>query len=354
MATESDNKKIATTKTSHFATCQPQVSPVQPPAPPAPTPFPIFARSKNASQTATHLTVGGAPVLVEGSSMSVDSPANQPSQTAGGCIVTHAVKGKGNVTSASGTTTVGGKGVARTMDPVALNCTAPNMKIAQGTGALAEGAGAAAGEGGAEANAEADGSTNTAVPADKANTQTEGGASANRSPCEGGHPVAIESGFVIDDSVDLALPGVIPLTILRSYSSQRHRETGLLGKGGWVLSLEQWVVPEKDLLAVRLEDGRDAYFAPIGPGESWFHRREQLELFAERGPLGTRYRLWDLRRRLWRIFEPQVKGGEARLVAIADAFGNRLAHEYEGDRWCAWSTPPAASCGSCTIERSAT
>ncbi|HHH29536.1 MAG TPA: DUF4150 domain-containing protein, partial [Polyangiaceae bacterium] len=335
MSTESDKREIATTKSSHVATSQPQVSLVQPPPTPtgpAPTPFPIFARSENASGTSSKLTVGGAPVLVEGSSMDVDSPANQPSQSGGGCAVTHAVQGKGNVTMGSATTTVGGKGVARTGDMVALNCTAPNMKIAQGTGPLLEGAGGAGGKGGAGGDAETTAAGGEAQPSNEAKQEKAGASNGNPSPCVDGHPVAIESGFVVDDDIDLALPGAIPLTVERSYSSQRSDDVGLLGKGGWVLSLEQWIAPADDVLALRLQDGREAYFEPIGPGEQTYHRREQLELFAERGQHGPRYRLWDVRRRLWRHFVAQVPGGKARLTAIRDAHGNAITLEYDADR----------------------
>ena len=335
MATESDKRSIATTKSSHFATCQPEVSLVNPPPPPtgpAPTPFPIFARSKNASDTCSKLTVGGAAVLVEGSSMDVDSPANQPSQAGGGDVVTHAVKGKGNVTMGSSTTTAGGKGVARTGDPVALNCTAPGMKLAQGTGPFVEGPGGAGGKGGADDDAEATAAGGTAQAAGKAKKEKAGACDGNEAPCVDGHPVAVETGYVVDDDIDLALPGAIPLTIERSYSSQRSDDEGLLGKGGWALSIEQWVRPGDGVLALRLEDGREAYFEPIGAGERTYHRREQLELFAEPGQHGPRYRLWDVRRRLWRHFVAQVPGGKARLTAITDAHGNAITLEYDGDR----------------------
>ncbi|MEM9874317.1 MAG: DUF6531 domain-containing protein, partial [Myxococcota bacterium] len=334
MATESDNRNIATTKSNHFATCQPQISLVNPPPPPTgplPTPFMVFSRSKKASRTSGKLTIGGAPVLVSTSSMDVDAPANQPSQAGGGDVVSRAVKGKGNMTMGSGTTTAGGKGVARTMDPVAINCTAPGMKLAQGQGPLIEAPGGAGGKGGADGDAEASGGTGTPKPANTAQQKTGGGDAANPAPCEGGHPVALETGYVIDEDVDLALPGVIPLVVKRSYSSQRHREEGLLGRGGWHLSLEQWVVPDGDVLSVRLEDGRDAYFDPIGPGERSFHRRDKLELFAERAVDGVRYRLWDLERRQWRVYVAQG-GRAARLVAIADAYGNQIAFAYAGDK----------------------
>ncbi|MCA9621830.1 MAG: DUF4150 domain-containing protein, partial [Myxococcales bacterium] len=303
------------------------MSKVQPPAPPAPTPFLIFARSANADDPDVHLIVDGSPALVKGTSMGLDEPANEPSRAGGGDVMNFAVSAKGNVVDGSGTTTCGGKDVARTGDMVALNA-ASHSTVSQGQGPFIEGVDIAMGGGELSAEAMAAASKGWPMPANAADTPTAGNAGTNPSPCVDGHPVAIESGFVVDDDVDVSLPGVIPLVIERLYSSQRQRETGLLGRGGWVLSVEQWVAPRGDVLGVRLGDGRDAYFAPIGPGESCFHRREQLELYAEAGQHGPRYRLWDVRRRQWRRFEAQAKGGKARLTSITDAHGNAITFEY--------------------------
>ncbi|MCA9619236.1 MAG: DUF4150 domain-containing protein, partial [Myxococcales bacterium] len=339
MATESDNRKPATKGSAHMCVAPVEVSlvPAPAPGPPVPTPFPITACSRNVEKPDAHLSVGNAPVLLANSSMTVDPPANQPG-TAGGDVVTHAHVDKADMTQGSSTTTVGGQGLACTGHMVAVNVPAPNMAMAQCQVPLVEGGDMANGEGDDDEDKHPNAATSRAVPANTANASDDPNASScNPAPASTGHPVAIASGFVIDDSVDLSLPGVVPFTLLRSYTSQRSAETGLLGKGGWVLSVEQWVTPRtsgsgKPTLAVRLADGRDAYCEPIGPGEHYFHRREQLELYAERDPKGgVRYRLWDLKTRRWTRYEAQIPGGKARLTSIADAYGNAITLEYQGD-----------------------
>ncbi|MBI4955277.1 MAG: DUF4150 domain-containing protein [Myxococcales bacterium] len=99
MPTTKGGKAVATTGTSHQAVCPPATSlnPPTPPAGPVPVPYPYTARSATASKTSSKLKVGGSPVLVEGSVLDVDPPANQPSQPTGGDVVTHAVKRVGTV-----------------------------------------------------------------------------------------------------------------------------------------------------------------------------------------------------------------------------------------------------------------
>ena len=94
MPTTKGGKQVATTGSPHTAICPPAVSlnPPTPPAGPVPVPYPYTARSATAKKTANALKVGGKPVLVKGSVLKVDPPANQPSQPTGGDIVTHAVK----------------------------------------------------------------------------------------------------------------------------------------------------------------------------------------------------------------------------------------------------------------------
>ena len=93
MGTTIGGKDIATTGSGHVAVCTPAVSlnPPPPPAGPVPAPYVYTARSATAKKTQCKLKVGGHPVLVEGSEMDLDPPANQPSQPTGGDVVTHAV-----------------------------------------------------------------------------------------------------------------------------------------------------------------------------------------------------------------------------------------------------------------------
>jgi hypothetical protein len=99
MGTTIGNKDIATTGSGHTVVTPPAVSlnPPTPPAGPVPVPYPYMARSATATKVKKSLKAGGKPVLVKGSVLNVDPPANQPSQPTGGDVVTHAVKGKATV-----------------------------------------------------------------------------------------------------------------------------------------------------------------------------------------------------------------------------------------------------------------
>lgn len=334
MGSSSEKRKIATKKSNHVALTPPAASKVAPPPPPTPVivPFPCTARSSSASGTCSKLLVGGSPVLTDASCMDVDKPGNMPSKPAGGDIQTMAVCGKAPVTSGSSSCIAGGKKVARTGDTVATNVMTPQQKMAQMTGILTQGVGMASGGSGGGGAAKPSGSPTSAKPADTDDGAAAGASSAPKAPACEHDPVAVLSGFVVDSDTDIVLPGAIALEWTRHYSSQRFREKGMLGRGGWVLGLEQWVAPGESMLKVRLDDGRSAYFEPIGGGEQSFHRRERLELHCESKDGAHHYRLYDLTSRLWREYAPQVPGGLARLTRIADAYGNAISLSYEGAR----------------------
>ena len=77
-------KEIATTGSGHIAPAPPATSMLPPtPAGPVPAPFPYVAKSSSATQTSDKLTVGGKPVLVEGSVMDIQKPGNQPAAPPG-------------------------------------------------------------------------------------------------------------------------------------------------------------------------------------------------------------------------------------------------------------------------------
>src|SRR5215831_18340647 len=52
--------------------------------------------------------------------------------------------------------------------------------------------------------------------------------------------INISSGEVMQERVDIDLPGLLPLTISRLYSTRQATESSILGFG-WVLSLEIWI-----------------------------------------------------------------------------------------------------------------
>ena len=152
-----------------------------------------------------------------------------------------------------------------------------------------------------------------------------------------GHPVDAASGSVVDWKVDLQLPGAIPLSWERSYSSARALERTGLGRGGWTHSLEQWVEPDAEGLVLRDEQGRDITFPPVAPGDSHFHRAERLTLTAHDG---GRVDVYNHKTRLTRRFEPAAPAAgapadgppRALLRSIDDAFGNTISLSYSGER----------------------
>src|SRR5207248_3182414 len=52
---------------------------------------------------------------------------------------------------------------------------------------------------------------------------TPGSAKGAANPETAGDPVTVATGFVIDDTTELSLPGAIPLSLKRLYSSSRFK-----------------------------------------------------------------------------------------------------------------------------------
>ena len=250
MSTASDGRNIATTKSGHKVVTGPEISnnPAVPPAGPVPGPYVIAAQSSTAKTTGAKLIVKGGEALTVESVMDADRPANQPSQPTGGDVVTFAVVGEVPVTSGTGTCTVSGKDVARTGDTCATNTISPPAEMAQMTGILVGAAWTGTGGSDKSGDGSGDGSGATAKPAQGADTPAPPGTeSAPENACEDGHPVAVQSGFVVDREPELELPGAIALSVWRHYSSQRHREDGLLGRGVGACRSISGYVPRKRL-----------------------------------------------------------------------------------------------------------
>jgi RHS repeat-associated protein len=324
MGTTSGGKDVATTSTGHKAVAAPQTSlcPPPPPGAPVPTPFVTTSDTSKAQGTESATTIAGAAVVVKGSHMPTDSPGNAPSQVLGGDIVSHGIAGvAGNmeVTTGSSSTLVDGKGVATTGDSVAMNKPSPVGGVAQQTGALVKGAGIG-GSGASTSGEGADGSArkNGASAPSEANT------------CTGGDPVTVATGFVVDDVLEIALPGLIPVEWKRVYSSARSKERGgPFGKGGWTHALAQWIEEGEAIWRLRAEDGRFVYFDKIGPGVSTFHRRERLTL---RRTNNGAFEVESAVTKMVRVFAPLERGGPAVLRFLRDAWGSRVELVYEGGR----------------------
>ncbi len=145
-----------------------------------------------------------------------------------------------------------------------------------------------------------------------------------------GEPVAVVTGEVVDDMVDLALPGLIPVEWKRLYCSGRHKEVTPLGHGGWTHALHQWIEVSAERVTMRNDDGRNVLFAVPTLREPVFHRCKRLRLSALRD--GS-FEVYSLDTRLTRRFARLAKGdARAMLREIRDAWGNRVELVYEGAR----------------------
>jgi YD repeat-containing protein len=306
MGTTIGGKDVATTGSGHVSPGPPATSLI-PPTPPAglvPAPFVYVAASKSAMQTSDKLTVGGHPVLVEGSAMDVERPGNQPAAPPGtGDILTHAICGKAVTTSGSSLVKAGGKGICATGDSTALNVPSPCGKVAQSNGRL--------------------------IAAGDYNASGADYASMSAVVVTQGEPVAVVTGEVVDDMVDIALPGLIPVEWKRLYCSGRHKESTPLGRGGWTHALHQWVEGSEERVTLCNDDGRNVIFPPVTLREPAFHRCKRLRLSACRD--GS-FEVYDLATRLTRRFLPLERGGRAMLRSIRDVYGNQIELAYEGGR----------------------
>ncbi|EYF05995.1 DUF6531 domain-containing protein [Chondromyces apiculatus] len=319
MGTTVGNKDIATKGSGHTAVSTPAVSlnPPTPPTGPVPVPYIYTARTATAKKTRKQLKAGGKKVVVKGSVLKVDPPANQPSQPTGGDVVTRAVRKKAAVIQGSSRTKAGGKPVSATGDMVRMNVLTDAAPVAQVTMPLikavgGDSAGSAKGKG-----AKGKKKGKIAVPAQSAKTCTKAG-----------HPVDVATGYVVDEAVDLALPGLIPITWRRSYSSARAGERGAFGRGGWVHAYEQWIELREGAAVLRMGDGRVARFEGAGQEGPSLHRGERLSLRMDRH---GGFSVYDHETRRTSEFLPAVRDGRALLRAIRDPYGHALLFQYEGD-----------------------
>jgi len=287
---------------------------VAPPAPPAPTPFPYTAQSANAKKTTSKLKVDGKKVLVEGSTMKLDPPANQPAQTGGGDVVTHATKNIAVMTTGSMSQTVGGKGVCATGDIAALNVLVEQAKVAQMQLPLLEAGDFDAASKSNAAAAAMNKKYKAAFPPRKAQQ------------CTAGEPVDMGTGYVVANGVDLELPGFVPLVWERSYSSANPLHRGALGKGGWTHSFEQWLEVTEAGFRFHDEEGLPVELGPIENDGLSFHRGRRLELRRA----GRSFELRSLDDRLIKIFSA-LPSGRLALRSIRDARQYMIHLEYDGD-----------------------
>lgn len=315
MASTTGKKNIATKKSGHKSVTPPATSLNPPPNAPTPGPYPYNGGTDSAKKTKSSSKFGKSPSVVKGSEFDVMPPANAPALPSGD-ILTAAKKQKFGVTDGSGSTKASGAGVSSTGSAVNGNVMAAEQQVAQAKSALLAAVGAGGGGGGGSGS----GSKKKSKPSPKK-------PSSAKKATKAGHPVDVATGYVVDDAVDLALPGPIPLVFARTYCSARNDERGPLGKGGWLHTFDQWVEPAEGGYLLEGGEGRQVWFEPREDG-TWFDRVERLSLSVEPGG----YAVYEHAHRFVRRYRVLERGARAQLVSIEDPHGNRIALAYDGPR----------------------
>jgi hypothetical protein len=140
------------------------------------------------------------------------------------------------------------------------------------------------------------GGTGTATPDEKKEDAKEE---------DKGDPVNVVKGTVVESSLDVSLPGLIPFQWRRRYSSADCAKSTSLGRGGWTHDYHQWIEPEGDGFLLRNYDGADLSFGPIADGGTALHRGRRLLLRRR----GQTLELLHLDSRHTRVYEPLGSGG---------------------------------------------
>jgi RHS repeat-associated protein len=158
-----------------------------------------------------------------------------------------------------------------------------------------------------------------------------GGAGSSSGPpgehqCQGGHPIDLVTGAVVDEAIDLQLPGRIPFVLKRSYASTRFRDKASAMGPGWTTSLEQRVVVDEKVITLHDREGRAIWFERVPVGGRTFHRAERLTLHRE-GELD--FSIHDHKTDHLARFRPAVADGASMLRSIEDRWGNTLSFAYD-------------------------
>jgi RHS repeat-associated protein len=205
------------------------------------------------------------------------------------------------------TTKTKGKNVTVTGDSTKGNT--PGSPVAQQMGALVEGAG-----------------MGMSSASDKADATAQQGP-GDREGCEGGEPVDLLTGTVVDRKTEFKLPGVIPFEFRRIYSSEWAKQKLPMGFG-WTHNWHQSVSEVEGVLFLRDEHGRYLRLGEISLGEQGFQRSQQLCI--ERHRSGTII-IRSLRTGHIRQFQPTTPQGTARLCRLSDPYENAIVFHYQDE-----------------------
>lgn len=325
MSTTVDSKDIVHTGSQHTAPGPPAVSliPPTPPAGPVPSPFAYVAKSsdpQNGSEAPpASITVSGKRVIVKGTEIKILPPINAPAEPLGpmgGDVVTKAVKKFAVAFEGTDQVVAGSdkKPIALTLHEVRLNLMDANQQVIQciskwlGAGMIAK---------------MKPGTLWLIVFRGRIRTDAD--------------PVAVTTGWVIDERIEVSLSGgPMPLLLARRYCSALGGFDGPFGRGGWSHTMHQWIEPTAAGFQLHGDEGLLA-LPRLSPRDSVFVRRDRLEV--SRG-LDDRWTLRDVQTGLVRHFAPQRPDGVPRLEAITDPHGRGLRFHYENDR-LSWVEDPS-------------
>jgi len=341
---------VITEKSGHQVTpCAVSVC-ITPAAPsPLPIPYPVLATAaEGLSDTALRTKVSGSPVATVGSVFK-GCHGNEPGtlkevvslNTGGPCFI---IMGAPVVLCELGMMGITGSACISNKAPTpGANGTASGAGGAGGGGGAGAGGGAApdgpggpsgpanGGGGGGGSNSGAGGGTGG--PGGRASGADAPPGSSSGPPdqhqCQGGHPVDLVTGAVVDIALDIDLPGLIPLTFMRRYSSARFRHTHASLGAGWVNDFEQRIEAGERSHTLFAGDGRTIHFEPIAVGQSTFHRRERMTLMREGA---TDFRMADAKNGLVTRFRALVADGASQVLSVSDAYGNSVDYGYSAGK----------------------
>jgi hypothetical protein len=176
--------------------------------------------------------------MVEGSTMSLDPPANQPAQSGGGDVLTHATKNIAVMTMGSSALVVAGKDVCATGDIAALNVMTAESSVAQVQMPLLEAADFEA------ARAAAAAAAAEMVKKWRAGASPQSPAVHGRPPRRSGHRLCRRRRHRPERCpASSRWCGPAPMPLRAPRLGARWEE------GGWTHSFEQWVEVTEDWLS---------------------------------------------------------------------------------------------------------
>ncbi len=344
------NMDVVTEKSGHQATGMAVSVCITPAAPaPLPMPYPVMGTSsEGVTDPCMRTKVNGSPVITVGSVVKA-CHGNEPGtlkevvslNTGGPCFV---IMGAPTVFMELGMAAI-------TTSPCMMNkavTVGAGGNASDAGGANAGGGGGSSGGGGGDKGADNNtsnsgggggggaggaGASDKGGPAaaDQAKDGDPGKSSAaNSKKCtEGGHPVDVASGHVIDRETDLTIDGLIPVVFKRYYSSSRSSEQRTMLGPGWACTFDRYIRAGERVFVLRDGEGRDVYLDKLEVGEKVFHRGERMTL--ER-PSIDELIVYEHATRLTSSYRADSADERFLLRTMRDPYGNTVTYEWEHGR----------------------